>query len=110
MTLIRVNIDTEGCENIEHRKIPRAYLYTCKECYFDEEKRGDEPYYRLDNKGEITQDHWGQPVWCVCPAKCNHNTFTCTICWQPVAIKNGKLWYADNWTTLKSEILTPSNS
>lgn len=91
----------ETCENMDHRKIPRAYLYTCKECYFDEEKRGEDPYYRLDNHGNITEEKFGFSVWCVCPANCNHNIYTCTICWKPVGKKNGRFWYTNDWITTK---------
>lgn len=100
---INVNIDNDGCEDMEHRKIPGAYLYTCKECFYDEEKRGDEPYEYVKSDG-TPGEKFDIPVWCHCPAKCDHNIYTCTICWKPVKKVNGKYWYIGEWTTLKKDL------
>ena len=87
-----IEIEVEGCQNEEHRKKERGYLYTCKECFEDEKDRAEPYEYRKQN-GEIG-DKFDTPVWCKCPAKCKHNTLTCTTCWKPVNIIKGMYWFA----------------
>jgi len=80
------------CKIKEHRD---KYLYTCKECYFDEKDR-TEPYERIKQDGSIG-DKFDMPVWCHCPVKCKHNTYTCTICWLPVAHNlDGTYYFVDS--------------
>ena len=82
------------CRNKKHY-IEGKYFYACKECWFDEIKRGDKPYGYTGKHGfEI-------PIWCKCPAKCEHNTFTCTECWKPVSHqKDGTYWFVGRERTI----------
>ncbi len=92
---MKVNVNVlktvEGCEEESHHQVERGYLYTCKECFEDEKDRA-EPYEYRKADGTIG-DKFDTPVWCKCPANCGHNIYTCTLCWKPVAIKNGSYWY-----------------
>lgn len=63
---------TKECKNRKHLETERGYLYTCKKCEASEKQK----------KHEIP-----------CPCKCNHDTFTCTICWKPVGFDKTEIVY-----------------
>lgn len=61
------------CRSKKHWLTDMAYLYTTKQC-FNQDKKGTHKVPCINESG-------------------SHDTYTCTICWKPVALDHGMYWF-----------------